>query len=119
MLSECLDEIKSSTVQTKHGQKFIDGVRQCCMDLLSMNVGTCQVEPVIRSVLCNIASIECGALPKPGTLSGMLAEMKCLAYQQISDELSQQENVTLHGDGTSKFGHHYSSYQVSAKTSVS
>ena len=51
VLSERLDEIQSSTVQTKHGQKFIDGVRQCCMDLLSMNVGTCQVEPVIRSVL--------------------------------------------------------------------
>ena len=88
VLSERLDEIQSSAVQTKHGQKFIDGVRQCCMDLLSMNVGTCQVEPVIRSVLRNIASIECGALPKPSTLSGMLAEMKCLAFQQISDELS-------------------------------
>ena len=84
VLSERLDEIQSNTVQTKHGQKFIDCVHQCCMDLLSMNVGTCQVEPVIRSVLCNIASFECGALPKP--LSGMLAEMKCLAYQQTSDE---------------------------------
>ena len=38
-------------------------------------------------VFFNIASIECGALPKPSTLSGMLAEMKCLVYQQISDEL--------------------------------
>ena len=27
-----------------------------------MNVGTCQVEPVIRSFLCNIATIECCAL---------------------------------------------------------
>ena len=86
VLSEHLDEIQSSTVQTKHGQKFIDGVRQCCMDLLSMNVGTCQVEPVIRSVLRNIASLESSALPKPSTLSGTLAEMKCSAYQQMSDE---------------------------------
>jgi hypothetical protein len=54
-----------------------------------MNVAIKQIEPVIRSVLRNIASLEIGALPKPSTLSGMLAEMKCIAYQQISDELGQ------------------------------
>ena len=32
--------------------------------------------------------------------------------------MSQQENVTLHNDGTSKFGHHYGSYLVSTETSV-
>ena len=48
----------------------------------------------------------------------MLAEMKCLAYQQISDEVGSQENATLHSDGTSKFGHHYGSYQISTDASV-
>ena len=118
ILSERLDDMESNTVRTKQGQKFIDGVRQCCIELLSMNVGTKQVEPVIRSVLRNIASIEVGELPKPSTLCGMLAEMKCLAYQQISDEVGSQENATLHSDGTSKFGHHYGSYQISTDASV-
>ena len=83
-----------------------------------MNVATNQVEPVIRSVLQNIATIEVSALPKASSLSGMLAEMKCLAYQQISDELDHQENITLHSDGTSKFGEHYGSYQLSTEKSV-
>ena len=69
--------MESITIHTKQGQKFIDGVRQCCIELLSV---TKQVEPVIRSVLRNSASIEIGELPKPSTLCGMLAEMKCLTY---------------------------------------
>ena len=118
ILSERLDEVKNNTIRTKQGQKFLDGVRQCCIELLSMNVATKQVEPVIRAVLRNIASIEVGPLPKPSTLSGMLAEMKCLAYQQVSDEISSEECVTLHSDGTSKFGQHYESYQISTEKSV-
>ena len=87
ILSERLDDIQTGTIRTKEGQKVIDSVRQCCIELLSMNVATNHVEPVIRSVLRNIASVEVSALPKASALSGMLAEMKCLAYQQISDEV--------------------------------
>ena len=99
-------------VYTKSSQKFADGVRQCCIELLPVNVATKQVEPVIRSVLKNIASIDIEALPRQSTLTGMLAEMKCLAYQQISDEICQ-DYIALHSDGTSKFGEHYESYQIS------
>ena len=83
-----------------------------------MNVSTKQIEPVIRSVLKNIASFEVDELPKPSTLTGMLAEMKCIAYQQISDEVNQHDYLTLHSDGTSKFGEHYSSYQISTESSA-
>ena len=62
ILSERLDDIQTGTIRTKEGQKFIDSVRQCCIELLSMNVATNQVEPVIRSVLRNIASVEVSAL---------------------------------------------------------
>ena len=117
-LADRLEELESGTIHTKNGQKYVDGVRQCCIELLSMNVATKQIEPVIRSVLRNIASFEVDALPKPSTLSGMLAEMKCIAYQQISDELDQHENLTLHSDGTSKFGEHYGSYQISTESSA-
>lgn len=79
---------------------------------------TSQVEPVIRSVLLNIASVEVGSLPKPSTLSGMLTEMKCIAYEQLSDELSSEDNITLHSDGTSKFGAHFGSYQISTEKSA-
>ena len=118
ILSERLDDLQCNTIHTKKGQKFVDGVCQCCLELLAMNVATNQVEPVIRSVLLNITSIEVGELPKSSTLSGMLVEMKCLAYDQISEEMSNQENVTLHSDGTSKFGEHYGSYQISTAHSA-
>ena len=117
ILSERLDDLQSNTIHTKKGQKFVDGVRQCCLELVAMNVATNQVEPVIRSVLLNIASVEVGELPKSSALSGMLVEMKCLAYDQISEEMSSQDNVTLHSDGTSKFGKHYGSYQISTEHS--
>ena len=117
ILSERLDDLQSDTIRTKKGQKFVDGVRQCCLELLAMNVATNQVEPVIRSVLLNIASVEVGELPKSSTLCGMLVEMKSIAYDQISEQISSQDNVTLHSDGTSKFGEHYGSYQISTEDS--
>ena len=48
----------------------------------------------------------------------MLTEMKGLAYQQLSEELSKEENLTLHSDETSKFGHHYYSFQISTQHSA-
>ena len=75
------------SIRTKNGQKFLDGVRQCCVELLAMNVATTQVEPVIRSVLLNIAGIEVDALPKSSTLSSMLIRLKIIK--------TFRENVTL------------------------
>ena len=66
-----------------------------------MNVGIQQVDPVIRSVLKNIAGMEVDKLPKPASLVRMLTELKCLSYQQIADELQGCKNITLHADGTS------------------
>ena len=75
-------------------------------------MGIRQVKPVIRSVFKNIAGFEVEKLPQPGTLVRMYAEMKGLAYQQI-EEGSKQDNLTLHSDGTTKFGQHYGSFQIS------
>ena len=86
--------------------------------MLSLNVGIRQVEPVIRSVLKNIAGYEVDKLPQRGTLVRMYAEMKGLACQQVAEELSKQENLTLHSDGTSKFGQHYGSFQISVTGSA-
>ena len=73
-LSERLDDLQSNIIRTKKGQKFVDSVRRCCLELLTINVATNQVEPVICSVLLNIASTEVGKIPKSSALSGMLVE---------------------------------------------
>ena len=119
VLSERLAEIESGKLRTKeHHQKYLDSVRQCCMELLSHNVGVRQVEPVIRSVLKNIASMDVEAIPKPSTLVSMLGEMKGLACQQLGEELGQDSNLTLHSDGITKFGQHYGGYQISTEKSA-
>ena len=99
-LLQQIEELESHTFETKeHKQKYLDNVRQCCIELLGMNVGISNVEPIIRCVLKHIASLEVKELPHTATLVRMLTEMKGLAYQQLSEELSNQENLTLHSDG--------------------
>ena len=39
----CLEEIESGTISAKSGHNFLDGVRQCCIELLSMNVASKQI----------------------------------------------------------------------------
>ena len=100
----------------EHG-KYSDGVRQCCLELLSMNVGVKNVDPIIRTVLSSIAGITVDRLPKYTTIVEMLPEMKALAYKQIAEKLQVSQQLTLHSDGTSKFGQHYGSFQVSTTQS--
>jgi len=73
------------------------------------------VEPVIRSVLKNIVGFEVGELPQTGTLVRMYSELKSVAYQQVAEELSETADLALHSGGTSKFGQHYGSFQISAQ----
>ena len=43
-------ELESERLSTKqHQRRSLDNVRQCCIELLSLNVGVKQIGPVIRS----------------------------------------------------------------------
>jgi len=89
---ERLTEIESQTLRTKqHKQLYLDRVRQCCMELMSLNVSTQNVEKVIRSVLQHIARMNVENLPKPTTLIEMTAEMKGLVCQQLAEQLTRKE----------------------------
>ena len=100
----------------EHG-KYLNGVRQCFLELLSMNVGVKNVDPIIRTVLSNIAGTTVDQLPKYTTIVEMLPEMKALVYKQIAEELQVSQQLTQHSDGTSKFGQYYGSFQVSTTRS--
>ena len=113
-LSECLRQLESQTIITKsHSQLYKDNVRECCMELMSFNVGMRQVEPVIRSVLKHLTTLDVDQLPKLTTLMRMVSEMKTLSYQQLTEELTSSTKLTLHSDGTTKFGQHYGGFQIS------
>ena len=118
-LFERLQELESHMFETKeHQKKYLDSVRACCIELLSLNVGIKNVEPVIRSVLKHIASFEIKELPHPTTLTRMYSEMKSLACQHLNEELQKGDNLTLHSDGTSKYGQHFYSFQLSTQDST-
>ena len=68
-----------------HKRKYLDNVRQCCAELLSMNVGVANIEPVVRSVLKHVGGFEVQNLPAPTTLTRILTEMKVLACQKLSE----------------------------------
>ena len=85
------------------------------MELLALNVGIKNVDAVIR---CVLKHIEVKQLPHSSSLVRMLAEMKGLACQQLAEEVSKEECVTLHSDGTSKYGQHYYSFQISTSDSA-
>lgn len=85
---------------------------------MSFNVSMKYVEPVIRSVLHHLVNLEVDTLPKPATLVEMMAQMKGLACQQLAEKLTTTENLTLHRDGTSKFGQHYGGFQASTPDSA-
>ena len=114
---ERLQELESKSFETKgHQMKYLDNVRQCCLELISLNVGVKDVEPAC--LLKHIASLEIKELPQKSTLFRMFAEMKALSCLQLSEELLKEDNTTLHSDGTSNFGQHYYSFQVSTTQST-
>ena len=81
-LADRLHQLESERLSTKqHQQRYLDNVRLCCIELLSLNVGVKQIGPVIRSVLHNIAAMDIDTLPAPSTLTNMLVEMKGIACQ--------------------------------------
>ena len=57
-LLERLHELENHSFETKeHKRKYLDNMRQCCIELLSMNVGINNVKPVIRCVLKHIRCV--------------------------------------------------------------
>ena len=91
-----MKELESHTFETKeHQQKYLDNIRQCCIELLGMNVGVKDVEQVIRCVLKHVAGLVVDQLPQAPTLVRMLAEMNALSYQQIVEDVEKSDNLDI------------------------
>ena len=113
-LHECMGE--SKTIQCFRNGRFTDDVRECCMNLLALNVGINNISKVINSVL-SLSGHTADRLPSPSTLSNMLLEARSLAHLQIGEEVPKEEYTTLHSDATTKFGDKYGSFQISTEES--
>lgn len=115
-LNEAFQSVMSQSemIQTmKHG-KYTDEIRTCVYELLSLNVGVRNVAPIIQCVLKNVAHKSVSKLPSYGLTCQMILESLAVAQAQLGDCLSETSGYcTLQTDGTTKFGEHYATYDVS------
>ena len=117
-LQEKLSELSSEEqIETYCKGRFSDDVRTCCYELLSLNVGIRNVEPVIRSVMKNLVHQSIGRLPSHTALCRMTLEGLSLSEMQLGGKLSEvgQQNFTIQTDGTTKYGNHFATFDVATE----
>ena len=102
---------QSTELETMDGGKYHDSVRQCCLDLLSMNVGVWHIGSVICSVL-RIAGMSASHLPSVGLLSKMFVEQKQVSSIHVGEGLAEETSSLLHTNAKSQFGRKFQSYHV-------
>ena len=100
---------------------YTNNVRACYQDLVLEQVGINNIRKVIVSVLKNLANIDVSEneLPGPTFARMQYEEARLLACAQLGTTLSENykdANNTLQSDGTSKFGKHFGTYDVSTKS---
>ena len=123
-LSETIESILSSKeIATFEGGKYTDDVRTCVYELLSLSVGVCNIAPIIRCVLKNIAHKTVGRLPSHGLTCQMILESLTIAQAQLGEKLGEGEGEsleyhTLQTDGTTKYGEHFGTYDVRTSKQV-
>ena len=69
-----------------------------------------KVEKVVNIVLTKIAGVQVDRLPKSTYAKDMGIEVRGMAQHHVASELSVEsecQNMTLHSDGTTKFGRPY------------
>jgi E1A/CREB-binding protein len=115
-LKDVVDELMTTNeeIATFQGGKYIDNIRSCCYELLSLNVGVRNIKPVIESVIHNIAQRSIGRLPSKTTLCDMMIECLTIAQAQLGEVLTPDDKdyFTLHTDGTTKYGEKFGTYDV-------
>ena len=60
-----------------------------------------------------MCKVNCDRLLQHTAIDDMLVESRSLCQIQLAEALIDSTNNTPHSDGTSKFGHKYTDFQVS------
>ena len=119
-MAETLQSIlKDTEVRTFEGGRYTDNVRACIYELLSLNVGVHNIAPIIRCVLGYLMHKSVSRLPSYGLTCQMILESLTVAQAQLGDELLQAPgSATLQTDGTTKFGEHFSTYDIRTEKAI-
>ena len=113
-VNETLESILSSEeISTFEKGRYTDDMRMCIYELLSLNVGVCNVSQIIRCVLKNIAHKSVTRLPSYDLTCQIILESLSVLQARLGEKLTEADSYgTLQTDGTTKFGEHYVTYDV-------
>ena len=120
-LQDTVEElISSKDIVTYQKGKYTDDVRACCYELLSLNVGVQNVKAVITTVLKNMVHKSAEQLPCHSTLCDMMIESLTVVQAHLGAELTREETNyhTLQTDGTTKYGEHFTTYDIVTNETV-
>ena len=92
--------------------KYTDDIRAFVYELLSLNVGVKNIGPIIKCVINNITHKSIKRLPSYGLTCQMILESLTIVQAQLGDELAESNFTTLQTDGTTKFGKHFATYDI-------
>lgn len=87
-------------------------LRECVMNLTTLNVATKNVAPVINTVL-KLANKTVNSLPSRQTIDNIVCEKVVVGHKQVGSSLKGQKNICLYGDETRKKGKTYQTFLVS------
>ena len=115
--------LEDDTISTFEDGKYDKEIRQVILELLAMNVAMNKVNDVIPTVFKKLAEKNISRLPSKAVHSRLLVEVKHIADVQLGramlEEADQSHVVgnTLHGDGATKYHHHYQDFEITTPSS--
>ena len=100
-------------INSKQGGTYRNAIRLLCQQLMTyFQISSRNVGGIFRSVLENIVHVKVDNVPQKSLACELLMEMRSLLQIQIANLLTESGNSTICIDGTTKCGHHYSSFDV-------
>ena len=115
-LKEKTNDLENKQLTLFQKGQYCNKAREAYQDLVfDGGVSANKVEEVVNTVLTKIAGIQVDRLPKSTYAKDMGIEVRSMAQYHVASELSAEfecQNMTLHSDGTTKFGHSYTTFDV-------
>ena len=110
--NEWLREMVQNDLVTKdNGGNFTVQMKDCVCQLLSCNVSTGQIPPVVESVL-KLASKKATDLPCKTTINDWNVMRRSISQQQLAEEMPQKTHMALLSDETSKYGQKFEGFHA-------
>ena len=117
LLKELQRENLLTTRSTEKGKPYLPSIREVFYSFLSAGVATDKIGPLIKQTVNTLTGKEVTDLPSTSKAAELVIEAGEIFRMQIGEILSSDmsRNATMHRDGTSKEGRHFSGVIIANK----